>query len=117
MLKKINKIGELLSQYKFNLSSEKRLQAEIEQVLTDNGIDYEREYHLGEYGFVDFFIEGIAVEIKTKGKVKAIYRQCRGYCEHEDVKSLILVTNTSMGLPDEINNKPCFVLNLGLSHL
>lgn len=98
-----------LSKYRFSLSSEKTLQAEIHKLIPE----FSREYKLDEESVVDFFKDGIAVEVKIKGVAKAIYRQCERYCHVDQVKVLILVTNKSMGFPKEINGKPCYVLNLG----
>jgi hypothetical protein len=36
---------------------------------------------------------------------------CR-YAEHPEVKALILASNVSMGLPEEINGKPVFAASL-----
>ncbi len=99
------------------LTDEKQTQVEIEAILKEAGIQYEKEYRLDKSSIPDFFINGIAIEIKIKGTSKQIYRQCERYCKFEQVKELILVTNKSMGFPTEINNKPCYILNLGKAWL
>lgn len=95
--------------YRFSLSSEKALQAEVHKILPE----FQREYRLDEQSVVDLFNDGIAMEIKIKGGAKAIYKQCERYCMIDEVKILVLVTNKSMGFPPEINGKPCYVINLG----
>ena len=104
-------------QNRFPLEVEKETQAAIEQKFKDNGIEYSREHKLDQNNIPDFFIDGIAIEIKIKGNAKSIYKQCERYCQFEEVKSLILVTNRSMGFPKEINGKPCYFINLGKAWL
>lgn len=66
---------------------------------------------------VDFFIEGIAIEVKTQGRLIEIYKQCKRYCSFDQVTSLILLTNQSMAFPREINNKPTYLIKLGFAWL
>jgi hypothetical protein len=108
----VNRFLSVISQYEFNINDEKELQVLMEKVLIENNIHAKREYSLEPYGVVDFFYENVAFEVKIKGQKKAIYRQCRDYCEHEDVNGLVLITARTMGLPPHINNKPCYVYSL-----
>lgn len=107
----------ILSQQRFSVQNEKETQAEIADTLHRHNIKFSREHRLNEQSIPDFFIDGIVLEVKIKGNSKQIYRQCERYCQIEEVKSLILVTNRSMGFPKEINNKPCYILQLGKSWL
>lgn len=112
MEKTINKILSIIHNYKFHFSNEKELQNHIYKLLTENGIHIEREYSLDDKGIVDFFIDGIAFEIKIKGQKKAIYRQCREYLEHPSVKCIVLISSFSLSLPNEIEGKPCYTYRL-----
>lgn len=111
------KIIKTLSSYRFPLNKEKDTQASIETRFVENDIEYSREHRLDSENIPDFFIDGIAIEIKIKGNAKKIYKQCERYCKFEEVKQLILVTNRSMGFPKEINGKPCYFVNLGKAWL
>ncbi len=113
----IHEIIKLLYSHRFPLVKEKDTQESIEQKFLDNNIKYNREYRLDADNIPDFFIDGVAIEIKIKGNAKKIYKQCERYCQFEQVKYLILVTNRSMGFPKEINNKPCYFINLGKAWL
>lgn len=109
-----------LSGKRFTLSDEKVLQQELydQFVLKLPGISIEREHHLNKEDIPDFLINGhIAVEVKIKGAKKAIYNQCVRYCEHEKVKVLLLITNLSMGFPEQINNKDCYFYKLSRAWL
>lgn len=100
------------------LNNEKAVQAEISCLLDREGIRHRREVLLSEGSVVDFMIEGgIAVEVKLKASKRAVYRQCERYCEHEQVKALVLVSGTAMGLPPEIKGKPCWMASLGAGWL
>lgn len=103
----------LLSQYRFTLANEKALQSEISTLLTDNNIKHLREVKLSDKDCIDFMVGDIGMETKLKGTAMSIYNQCERYCESPEVKELLLVTNRSMGLPEEINGKPAFLLSLG----
>lgn len=104
-------------QKRFPLDNEKDTQAAIEQALIVAKIPYSREHILDKDNIPDFFIDGIAIEIKIKGSIRKIFKQCQRYCTFEEVKELILLTNRSMGFPETINGKPCYVINLGRAWL
>lgn len=114
----INELINLLSSYQFPLSTESQTQDSIEKVLIEKGVSYLREHRFSPKDRVDFFIDGVAVEVKiNKGQAEAIYRQCKRYCQHDEVKALILVSNRAMGFPEEIDGKPCYYISLGKSWL
>lgn len=105
----------VLKSRRFALSTEKHLQLDIEQVFAESGIRFEREKQLSPGDIPDFIIEqGVIVECKIKGKSTKmnIYRQLCRYAQHGAVKALILVSNISMGMPEEINGKPVYVVSL-----
>ena len=114
---KIGIILQVLSGQRFELSSEKALQIQIGERLFECGILVEKEYRFSTKDIVDFFCDGIAIEVKIKGSATEIFKQCKRYCEFDQVKELLLITNRSMGFPKEINGKPCYVLNLGKAWL
>jgi len=99
---------------KIDLSTEKRAQADVEQILTQAGIAFEREVRLSESDIVDFMVEGIAIELKLRGaRKKEVYRQlCRYACQPR-VGSLLLASNLSMGLPAQIEGKDAYFVKLG----
>ncbi len=110
-------IAALLSAFRWPLSNEKLLQADIETVLSDKGIAFEREVHLSASDIVDFMIDGVAVEVKIKGSAREIYRQLERYAAHERVEALVLATNRPMGLPLQINGRPARMVLLGRNWL
>lgn len=116
----MNKVEEILTAIKSRslpITTEKELQVEIEKLLIEKGIDHQREYRLDKSNIVDFFIDGIAVEVKIKSPAKKMYRQCERYCQFDEVEALILLTSRTTGFPEEINNKPCYVHSLGMQWL
>jgi len=114
---KIQQVYNHLIQFQYLLTSEKQLQNAIENSFKKNNVSYEREKNLTPFGKVDFFINGIAIEVKIKGQKKSIYRQCRDYCQHPEVEGLMLLTSVAMALPETIDNKPIIVFSLGRNHL
>jgi hypothetical protein len=107
----IIQIGDILGSTRFSLQDEKVMQAEIEAAFKKAGMIYLREHRLSNESIPDFFIDGIAIEIKIKGSAMEIFRQLERYCEFPEVKALILVTNKSMALPNFIKGKPSYLLN------
>src|SRR5215213_4342564 len=113
-------IVKLLHSHRIDLSSEKRAQDDIETILTQQGIPHVREYRLSGRDIVDFFLAktGLGIEVKLKGAAKmAVFRQLKRYAAHDAVRSLLLVTNLSMGLPPEIGGKPAHYASLGRAWL
>lgn len=107
----------LLRRRRFPLNDEKRLQDLMLEQFASAGFPAEAEVRLNAQDIVDFMIGGVAVEVKIKGARRAIYGQCERYCQHERVTSLVLATNISMGMPEEIHGKPIYIVNLGMAWL
>ena len=104
---KIAEIKEAIGKYRYNIQSEMDLHRSLEEVFNVAGIDYVHEYALGKTGAIDFFIDGIGIEVKTKGSPSAIIRQLHKYLEHDEIECILLVTtrNTHRVIPREISGK------------
>ncbi|MDD5358415.1 MAG: hypothetical protein PHX80_04660 [Candidatus Nanoarchaeia archaeon] len=120
----IKYIISILGRAQLPVNNEKELQVEIAKIFDSNPILYRKEYWLDANHVIDFFIPskenklyGIGMEVKIKGNARQIYKQCQKYCLFTAVESFILVTNRAIGFPAQINNKPCYVLNLGKAWL
>lgn len=100
------------------INEEYDLQAEIEKLLIDAEIHYERECWLGPRNRVDFltFKDGIAIEVKKgkPNKSQAI-SQIERYTKFDRVKGIILVVEKNMDVPRMLNGKLC--ISLGLNKL
>lgn len=107
-------IVDLIRSARLDLSTEKRAQADLEKVLTEAGVTFEREVRLSDSDIADFLIGDIAVELKLrKSGKKAIYRQLCRYALHQRVGVLVLASNLSMGLPAQIEGKDTYFVRLG----
>lgn len=112
----VSKILSILSQTRVSLSHEKTSQEEIESALTRGGISFIREYRLSAKDIPDFYIDGIALEIKLRGHQKmSVFKQLERYAAYSEVDAVILATNMSMGLPEQINGKPAYYVSLGMA--
>lgn len=100
---------------RLDLSTEKHLQHDIEQALQISCLSFEREKRLSERDIPDFFVKGgIVIECKMRNKSRKIdiYKQISRYASYYEVKSIVLASNVSMGLPSEINGKPIYAASL-----
>ncbi|HEY4288253.1 MAG TPA: hypothetical protein VGN00_14210 [Puia sp.] len=116
----ISDIALAIRKRRFPLHDEKQLQKEIGEALASiiQGGTLSREFVLDRNNIIDFFVDpGIGIEVKIKGSKRDIFRQCTRYCQFDIVKSLILITNLSMGFPEQINGKDCYVIKLGTAWL
>lgn len=108
----IHKILNLLSSAKLPVDTEKETKRAIEDIFIANKIYYEREFFLDKNNVPDFYIEGIVIQVKIKGSIINMFKQCQRYCNFEQVGKLILITNRDPLFPQEINYRPCYVINL-----
>lgn len=117
----MNIADKVLSAFKnkrFLVGTEKQIQQDISDYLTTIGVEHTREIQLSDSDIPDFkFCEGVFAEVKIKGSKMLIYKQCERYCQHDDVKALILITNKTIPLPKTINGKRVYVINLSNSWL
>lgn len=107
----------ILKRYRLPLSDEKRLQEEIEEKLEEHGVEFVREHRLSAADIPDFMVGSLAIEVKIKGSKLSIYKQVERYAQHEEVKSLLLITNVATGFPPTVNGKPAYVFNLARAWL
>ena len=106
---------DILSGHRWPLNNEKDCQLAIADELTAKSLPFEQEVRLSPGSIIDFLVGGeIGIECKLRRTPKTrIFKQLRRYAEHDQIKSLILVSNTAMGLPAEIEGKPAYMVSLG----
>lgn len=90
------------------------MQAGIEEIFLAKSFDFEREKRLSPTDIPDFVLAGgLVVECKVRGARKMdIFRQLTRYASHDSVKSIILASNITMGLPVEISGKPIYAVSM-----
>ena len=110
----VQKIQYKINTIQFDLSSEIVVQNQIEEILQESNIVYIREKLLSKGNRIDFYLVGIGicVEVKIKGSATPILRQCKRYCEHGEVKSLLLISSKFMGFPEILKGKSCYFIGL-----
>jgi hypothetical protein len=114
----VETILSILKGHRLPLQNEKELQAKIKYILMNSPLIVDPEHRLDPENIIDFLINGsVGIEVKIKGSKKQIYRQCERYAYFSTIQSIVLITNKSVGFPQDINGKPCFVVNLGKAWL
>lgn len=81
--------------YRYTHTNEALLQQAIWQILTENRIEFLQEYHITQFDRPDFFVSGIAIELKVNGTTSEVTRQLDRYAAHESVTEIILITTRS----------------------
>jgi len=107
-------VDRALRTHRFRFSGERELQAGIDQVLRNLGVEVIREAALGEAGTIDFLVESLGVEIKVRGTRADVTRQVHRYLQHESIRGLLLVTTRAelARLPPTISGKPVYTHHL-----
>jgi hypothetical protein len=106
----LNQLSKIIRGYRFRFQSEADLQDGVGRVLEQEKIPFERERPLGK-DRVDYFADGIAIEIKVDGSLSQVTRQLYRYSEYPEVRALLLVTCKMQHdrMPDEMNGKEVWV--------
>lgn len=109
----IERIASLLRLIRGSFCSEPELHHEITRRFLAVGIYPEHEKWIGE-DRLDFFIDGVAIEVKMNGSLSALLRQVHRYMAHEEITGLIVITTRLKlaRLPENINGKPAVVVCL-----
>lgn len=106
---------ETLAQYFFPYRNEDELQRGIEAALTHHSIPFVREYQLTKSDRLDFFCDGIAIEIKIGGSNSEVIRQLHRYLKDDRVEKVLLVTSRAkhLNIPHTLNDKSIMILWVG----
>ncbi len=112
-----SEIAAILSRKRFTLATEKDVQSEIEKVLNQAVGEYQREVELDNNNTIDFMVGSIGIEVKIKGAKAAIYKQLQRYAQFDEITALIFVSSRTMGIPETINDKPIYVVNMSKAWL
>jgi len=94
------------------------LQERVEAALALGGWQAQREVKLNERDRIDFLIDHtIGLEVKCRHGRRSTFRQLERYCQSGKLTNLILLTNTFMGLPPEIEGVPLYMVAINRSAL
>jgi hypothetical protein len=108
-------ICQLIHAAKFHFANEYDLQAGIAQLLTEQGVQFQREVSVAKTERLDFLTaEGIAIEVKVDGALSSVTRQLFRYAAKPEIRELILVTTRTKHrtLPQNIQGKPLYIVHL-----
>jgi hypothetical protein len=111
----LEKLSNMITNYRFCCVSEKDLQDGIAAVLLKENIPCLRECTLSAPDRPDFMLEGgIALEIKIKGSLAELIRQASRYAEHEEVTGILVVGTPHWfpRIPATLGGKPVRALRL-----
>lgn len=87
----------LLSAYAYRYSSEVQLHERLAQVLTDNGVAFERERVLDAKNRADFWLDGLVIEVKVDGALSDALSQVGRYIALPEVAGVLLASTKPWG--------------------
>lgn len=107
-------VAQVLRGVDMHFGHEAELQQALDEVFHDQGWDAEREFALdgSRDSIVDFFLDGLAIEVKVDGTSIAVLRQLQRYAACEEVRELLLVTTKHRhrdAVPETLLGKPVHV--------
>ncbi|NMD37441.1 MAG: DNA/RNA nuclease SfsA [Christensenellaceae bacterium] len=111
----INKILGLLKGAKLPFSVEEfQIHQHIIKLFNDNDIKFIHEFKIKGNSRIDFFVEDeIGVEVKKGRPNKTnLIKQLTKYSECENICAIIVIVEKSIALPDSINGKNIYSINL-----
>ena len=89
------------------------LHQRVATALAQEELSFVHEKVLGKGRRIDFWINGIGIEIKKgKPQPKALLCQLTKYATHDDIYALIVLAERSVTLPSTIAGKPVYLLTL-----
>ena len=111
-------INSELKRYQWNVYNEKILQEQLFDSILKN-LGFVREYKLDGRSIIDFYHPelSLGIEVKIKGQVSSIYRQCKRYAKNKNISHLTLLTSVAMNLPKEVEGVPTSILRIGTTWL
>ena len=108
-------ICQLLHRARFHFANEYDLQAGIARLLTEQGVEFQREVPVTKAERLDFLTAGgIAIEVKVDGALSSVTRQLFRYAARPEIRELILVTTRTKHrtLPQHIQGKALYIVHL-----
>lgn len=113
----VGRVVAVLKRARLATGREDDTQVDVARALTAADIAFQREHRLTNADRLDFWLDGLVIEVKLRGSKAAIFRQLERYARHPDVRAILLVTGTAMGLPPEIEGRPAYYLSVGSTWL
>ena len=89
-------------------NNESEMQRQLAALFASAGIIFEREKRLSDGERLDFFIEGVAVEVKMRSHSREVVRQLKRYAELPEVNGIVLIARTPVVLPSLLSGKPVY---------
>jgi len=113
-MRRVEQLVEILRSIRFPfLTEEAQIHEIIANALKEAKLDYTHEYKLGTHARIDFFVDGVGIEIK-KGRVSraALLVQLRKYAVYDVLCAIIVVTQQGISLPKSICHKPIVSIHM-----
>lgn len=105
----LDQIEDAVTERALTYITEAQLQAELERVFADHGIDAAREVRLSDgRSRIDFLAARTGIEIKVDSSWTEVSRQLNRYAKCDEIDQLVLITSkvTHRQVPDVVAGIP-----------
>jgi hypothetical protein len=111
-------IAGIIRRGRYRLGCEALFQDDMAAMFTRERLPFTREHILGPADRVDFLVDGrVAVELKIRVSKRSVLRQMERYAAHDCVEELVLASVSPVFMPAKMNEKPVYVVPMGLTGL
>lgn len=115
-LLRLRGVQRVLQSYRYRYTDEASLHRAIEEVLVREHYTYLHEHSLDPANRVDFYLEGLVIEVKIDGTFATALRQVDRYCDLDAVTGVLLATtqrwSSSADIPPMLRAKPFAIAQL-----
>jgi hypothetical protein len=125
----VDRIEAAVAKYRLTFGNESELQGQLAEVLSHEGIVFEREFVVSAGERPDFWVQdllrprppllptGIAIEVKVGGSAETHLRQMKRYNDHPRISGTILIGTRKYDLPETLSGKPVACISIGGNRL
>lgn len=110
----VSDVVERVRSYRTLGSTEIEIQDQLARILAREGIAFEREYHCGAAGRIDFYLPafGAGLEVKIAGSLSEVIRQLQRYAGVQEIGTLLVYTRRARHghLPERIGDVAVHVI-------
>ena len=92
---RLSALSKLLGGFRYRYASEEKLHAVMGGLMREAGHTFQHEYRLDQHNRVDFWLDGLVIEVKVDGSIGDAMRQVERYIGLPQVQGVLLAGTPS----------------------